>query len=199
MWDLFPWPGDPGSLHREHGVLATGPPGKSLPIFYYLFIGPAALLGDFISPTRNWTHCPWQWELRVLTTGCGHACMLSPFSRVQLFLSLWTEPARFLCPWNSLGKNTEVGCHALLQGIFLARGLNQRLLGLLYWQTGSLPLAAPGKPSNHLTDREFPTFKFWLVTFELPGYLRVRIAQLGLGREIWAGEVRAQRWWWLKC
>ena len=24
-----------------------------------------------------------------------------------------------LCPWNSLGKNTGVGCHALLQGIFL--------------------------------------------------------------------------------
>ena len=23
---------------------------------------------------------------------------------------------RFLCPWDSLGKNTGVGCHALLQG-----------------------------------------------------------------------------------
>ena len=23
-----------------------------------------------------------------------------------------------LCPWNSPGKNTEMGCHSLLQGIF---------------------------------------------------------------------------------
>ena len=31
MWDLVPWPGiEPGPLHWQHGVLATGPPGKSL-------------------------------------------------------------------------------------------------------------------------------------------------------------------------
>ena len=29
---------------------------------------------------------------------------------------LW--PCRLLCSWNSLGKNTGVGCHSLLQGIF---------------------------------------------------------------------------------
>ena len=30
MWDLVPWPGiEPGPLHWECGVLATGPPGKS--------------------------------------------------------------------------------------------------------------------------------------------------------------------------
>ena len=30
-WDLVPWPGiDPSPLHWEHGVLATGSPGKSL-------------------------------------------------------------------------------------------------------------------------------------------------------------------------
>ena len=27
-------------------------------------------------------------------------------------------PARFLCPWDSPGKNPGVGCHFLLQGIF---------------------------------------------------------------------------------
>ena len=27
-------------------------------------------------------------------------------------------PARLLCPWDSPGKNTGVGCHALLLGIF---------------------------------------------------------------------------------
>ena len=39
-------------------------------------------------------------------------------------------PTRLLCPWNSPGKNTEVGCHSLLQGIFPTRGSNPRLLHL---------------------------------------------------------------------
>ena len=39
------------------------------------------------------------------------------------------QPTRVLCPWNSLGKDTGVGCHALLQGIFATQGSN---LGLLY-------------------------------------------------------------------
>ena len=39
---------------------------------------------------------------------------------------LW--PARLLCPWDSPGKNTGVGCHALLQGIFPTQGPNAGLL-----------------------------------------------------------------------
>ena len=35
--------------------------------------------------------------------------------------------ARLLCLWNSLGKNTGVGSHSLLQGIFLTQGLNSGL------------------------------------------------------------------------
>ena len=34
----------------------------------------------------------------------------------------------------------------LLQGIFLTQGWNPRLLCLLHWQAGSLPLVLPGKP-----------------------------------------------------
>ena len=36
---------------------------------------------------------------------------------------------RLLCLWDSPGKNTGVGSHSLLQGIFLTQGLN---LGLLH-------------------------------------------------------------------
>ena len=32
------------------------------------------------------------------------------------------------CPWNSPGNNTGVGCHPLLQGIFLTQGSNPGLL-----------------------------------------------------------------------
>ena len=54
-----------------------------------------------------------------------HACMLSCLSRVQHCATLWKEPTRLLCPQDSLGKNTGVGCHFLLQEIFLIQGLNQ--------------------------------------------------------------------------
>ena len=50
------------------------------------------------------------------------------------------ELARPLCPWDSPGKNTGVGCRFLLQGIFPTQGSNPCLLHLLYWQVDSLPL-----------------------------------------------------------
>ena len=51
-----------------------------------------------------------------------------------------------LCPWDSPGKSTGVGCQVLLQGIFLTQGSNPHPLCLLHWQVGSSPLAPPGKP-----------------------------------------------------
>ena len=48
---------------------------------------------------------------------------------------------------DSPGKNTGVGFHALLQGVFLTEGSNLCLLHLPHWQLGSLLLAPPGKPS----------------------------------------------------
>ena len=50
------------------------------------------------------------------------------------------EPARLLCPWSFLGKNTGVSCHFLFQRIFLTQGSNSCLLCLLHWQADSLPL-----------------------------------------------------------
>ena len=38
------------------------------------------------------------------------------------------QPTRILCPCDSPGTTTGVGCHALLQGIFPAQGLNSGLL-----------------------------------------------------------------------
>ena len=55
------------------------------------------------------------------------------------------QPTRLLCPWDFPGKNTEVGCHSLLQGIFLIQGSNPRLL---CWQLDSLPLSQQGGPQG---------------------------------------------------
>ena len=46
----------------------------------------------------------------------------------------------------SPGKNTGMGCQALLHGIFPTQRLNPCLLSLLCWQASSLPLAPPRKP-----------------------------------------------------
>ena len=42
--------------------------------------------------------------------------------------SHWLWPSRFLCLWNSAGKNTGVGSHSLLQRIFQIQGSNPDLL-----------------------------------------------------------------------
>ena len=42
------------------------------------------------------------------------------------------QPARLLSQWDSPGKNTGVGYHALLRGIFPTRGSNLHFLRLLY-------------------------------------------------------------------
>ena len=55
-------------------------------------------------------------------------------------------PARLFCPCDAPGKNTGVGCHFLLWGIFPTQGLNPCLLRLLHWQVGSSLLVPPGKP-----------------------------------------------------
>ena len=39
-----------------------------------------------------------------------------------------TMHSSFLCPWDSPGKNTGVGCHSLLGGIFLTQRSNPGLL-----------------------------------------------------------------------
>ena len=65
-------------------------------------------------------------------------------SNAQLFVTLWTVAHQVPLSWNSPGKNTGAGCHALLQGIFLTQGLNPRLLCLLHWRLGSF--TPPGKP-----------------------------------------------------
>ena len=56
------------------------------------------------------------------------------------------RPAGLLCPWDSPGKNTGVGSHLRLQGIFLTRELNP---SPLHWQADFLPLSHQGITDLH--------------------------------------------------
>ena len=58
------------------------------------------------------------------------------------------RPTRLFRPWDFPGNNTGVGCHFLLQWIFLTQGLNLCLLRLLHWQAHSLPLSLLGDVQN---------------------------------------------------
>ena len=59
--------------------------------------------------------------------------------------------ARLLCPWNSPGKDTGVGCHSLLQRIFSTLGLNPGLLLVERFFT----IWATREPQNLLNSRIF--------------------------------------------
>ena len=107
---------------------------------------------------------------RLLYIPC--VCMCS-----VVYDSVWPyglQPARLLCPWDSLRKITGVGCCAFLQGTFPTQGLNSCLLCLLYWQEGSSPLAPPGKPLLFLTCHKNKEFnKCWSYIDDLKKILYV--------------------------
>ena len=89
------------------------------------------------------------------------------------------QSTRLLCPWNSPGKNTGMGCHFLLQGIFPTQGSNQGLLCLLYLQEGSLPLVPPGKSKPGVSNPFLP--------------LRQRACNLGWSPETASATVNGPR------
>ena len=62
-------------------------------------------------------------------------CARYRFSRVLLFATLWAVALQAPQSWDSPGKNPGVGCHFLLQGIFLTQGSKLPLLCLLHMRT----------------------------------------------------------------
>jgi len=70
------------------------------------------------------------------------------WSRSVVSDSLWPcgqQPTRLHRPWDFPGKNTGVGCHFLLQGIFPTQGSNP---GLLHWRQTLYHLSYQGSPRN---------------------------------------------------
>ena len=70
----------------------------------------------------------------------NNACMHAKSLQSCLTLCNPIDYSPAVCPWDSPGKNTGVGCFALLQGIFLTQGSKLLLLCFLLWQAGSLAL-----------------------------------------------------------
>ena len=95
--------------------------------------------------------------------------ILSPWKSVKVLVTqscptLWDSmnySARQLCPWNSPGKNTEVGCHFLHQGVFPIHGLN---LSLLHCKETLYHLGQQG--SHHIYEKIF--FRTLYYTLKCP-------------------------------
>ena len=68
------------------------------------------------------------------------------------------KPARLFCPLNFPGKNTGVGCHSLLHGIFPTQGSNQCLLHLLHCRKILYHLSHQGSPTFLSLYRKGPSF-----------------------------------------
>ena len=93
-----------------------------------------------------------------LSTRSHNWLLKGGFKRRTHVLGSWLEMliagsySLTLCSWNSPGKNTGVGCHALLQRIFLTQGSN---LGLLNYMNILYCMSHQGSPSLTLP---FPKF-----------------------------------------
>ena len=110
---------------------------------------------------------PWTYHLLMTSYMSGPMLELYTYSLIHLFSQCFQtagpvqfscsvvsnslrphgfQHARLPCPWDPPGKNTGVGCHFLLQGIFPTQESNPCLLCLLHWHVGSLPLSHLGSP-----------------------------------------------------
>ena len=81
---------------------------------------------------RRWFHDRWK------------LCVLSHFSLADSLPPHGLYPARLLCPWDSSGKNTGVGCHASSRGS--SRPRNQTHVSCI--AGGFFTSESPGKPHS---------------------------------------------------
>ena len=111
-----------------------------------------------------WVTWKWKWSHSVVSNSLQPHVLL---------------PTRLLCPWDSPGKNTGVGCHFLLQGIFPTQESNTGLPHCRQTQADTLTSEPPGSPdwviwvvSNSVTP--------WTLACQAPlslGILQARILE----------------------
>ena len=139
-----------------------------LPSSFFLFIYFCKI--DFfflrtvlVALQQNWTECA---EIScippALPTHMKVKVSCTVVSNSLQFHGL--QPIRLLCPWNYPGKRTGVGCHFLLQGIFLTWGSNPGLLHcrqiLTNWATRKAPTHM-ASPLSTSTPECYVCFSWW--------------------------------------
>ena len=131
----FPWTEEPGGLQSTGSERVGHNWAEAIKIIDVLtctllaaFQAASMIPASFVGEKRE----------SVVAQSCPTLCDPMDWS-----LGLW--PASFLCPWDSLGKNTGVACHFLPRGSFLTQGSNpgflhcRQILYRLSHFHGSLP------------------------------------------------------------
>ena len=114
-----------GRSHKQHGLREPEDPGKALGMPWSEMARTSASVAQLLR----------EWRLKIYgvtpiqnpTSDSMDRCVLN---RSVMSYSLWPQglwPPRYLCSWDSPGKSTGVGCHALLQGIFPTQRSNPDL------------------------------------------------------------------------
>ena len=121
-------------------------------------------------------------------------------------------PTRLLCPWNSPGKNTGVGCHILLQQLMKDNKCRLEYSGFsasveekcgcfpylnwsvdsMYLETGTMPMWLPNlwskscyKKTDHLKSFEM-TLPNWIIIIMMPAACLFSTSVLYLSDGDWA-------------
>ena len=119
QWGSFAYQWHDQKLHVTHNV-----PGDELPLEQLPYKFPFTVQREMhMKHAMLELKLKWQLIHMEYCTFLDH-CGLFLVGKLCLTL-LWPhalQPTKFLCPWDSPGKNTGVGCHFFLQGIFPTQG-----------------------------------------------------------------------------
>ena len=154
------------STHVEHTLIldSRGPEGKSwnvlersqcwifkyflVKIVFFVFLSYSFIPSFNFRNLLSTYYVPSiQFNPTVMVSSFNNLLKVKVLVAQQCLDSLWPcglEPTRLLCPCDSLGKNTSVGCHSLLQGIFPTQRLIDSRFPVL--QADSLLTEPPWKP-----------------------------------------------------
>ena len=113
---------------------------SSSPAYHHLWTGFATVLLEvFLKAQDSFSPVVIEMTLQCCAVDCAKSLQSCP----TLCSSIDCNPTGSSVPGITPDKNTGVGCHVLLQGIFPTQGSNMCLLCLLHWQADSLPLGRP--------------------------------------------------------
>ena len=128
VWDL-PGPGiRPVAPALQGGLWTTGPPGKPKCFFFFSYV--LFFVGIYLLYNTVWISAVQQSESAIYIYTYTSAKSLQSYPTLSDPMDC--SPTGSSVHGASPGKNTGVGCHALLQGIFPTQGSNWHLLHFLH-------------------------------------------------------------------
>ena len=141
LWSIAPQtPLSVGFSRQEYWSALSWPPPGDLP---NPGIKPASLMSPALASGFLTSSTTWEAQAFIISLCCAMLCLVAQ-SCPTLCNPMDCSPPGSFVHGNSPGKNTGVGCHALLQGIFPTQGLNP---GLPHCRQILNQLSYPGKPS----------------------------------------------------